>query len=257
LASISQQVPTDFDIDIFVPIIKIIQTLTAKQYQQNAFFTKDAKQLLINRDFKIIADHIKACTFAIADGALPSNKERGSVLRRLIRRSMISARRLQINDKFSAKVADEVIEVMNQYYPYLSKQRTHIHNILNKEEALFSETLEHGFKLFENAIKQNQLSIDNIFKLVDTYGFPFEIIVELANERNIKIDEAAYQKKMFEHQNISRGNFETKGMILQNQTLVQFTENSTFDYDKLVDTAKIIGLFDLNFHPVTINNNEG
>jgi alanyl-tRNA synthetase len=251
LAAISQQVPTDFDADGFLPIITAISQLTTYKYDQNAYFSQDAKQLLINRDFKIIADHVKACTFAIADGAIPSNKERGSVLRRLIRRAMISARRLEIKQNFTMDVVSGVIKAMVSYYPYLKQHQPRISEILNKEEMLFNQTLERGFKLFDEVVSQKQLHIDNVFKLVDTYGFPFEIIAELAKERGLEISEAAYQKKLAEHQNISRANTDVKGLLTQNEHLLNFRETSTFDYEKLVDSAKIIALFDEKFKPIT------
>jgi alanyl-tRNA synthetase len=247
LAAISQQVPTDFDTDAFIPIIQAISTLAIKQYDTNAYFSKDVNQLNINRDFKIIADHLKACTFAIGDGAIPSNKERGSILRRLIRRAMISARRLGIKQSFSEVIVKSIVTAMQEYYPYLEESQERIIQILTKEEELFNQTLEHGFKLFDEVISQKNLHIDHIFKLVDTYGFPFELIVELAKERDVEIDEAAYERKLQEHQNISRANLETKGMASQNESLIKFIEPSIFDYAKVSDTSKVIGLFDKTF----------
>jgi alanyl-tRNA synthetase len=257
LATISQAVPTDFDTDVFIPIMQAIGTLTSQRYDPNAYFGKNIGQIQINRDFKIIADHLKACTFAIADGAIPSNKDRGSVLRRLIRRAMISARKLTIKTSFSAAVVQSIVKVMQQYYPYLKENQDRIIQIITKEEALFNQTLEHGFKLFDEIITQKKLHIDNIFKLVDTYGFPFELIAELAQERGIEIDEKAYERKLQAHQNISRANLETKGMASQNENLINFTKPSTFDYDKINNNAEVIALFDKEFTPVNTLSTNG
>lgn len=250
IASISQQVPTDFDTDAFKPIIDAISSLTTKRYDMNSYFSKDVEQLIINRDYKIIADHIKACVFAIADGAVPSNKERGSVLRRLIRRAMISARRLQIKKSFISPVCIGVITATDEYYPYLKQSQERIVDVLTKEEELFKLTLENGFKLFDEIISKNDLHIDNVFKLVDTYGFPFEIIAELAKERGVVIDEATYEKKLQTHREVSRANLDVKGMVSQKEGLINFTTPSTFDYSKLTTKSKIIGLFNNDFKNV-------
>jgi alanyl-tRNA synthetase len=250
-------VPTDFDTDIFQPIIAAIGLLTNEKYDSDAYFNNDVKQLNINRHFKIIADHVKASTFAIADGAIPGNKDRGYVLRRLIRRAMISARALKIKDNFITDVVNNVIISMDDYYPYLRQKQTQIVEILSKEEQLFKVTLENGLRLFDELVLKNGLHIDNVFKLVDTYGFPFEIIVELANERSVKIDEAAYEKKLQSHQKISRANLHVKGMLSQNKALIEFTTPSTFDYTKLSIKANIIALFDENFKPVEVLNKIG
>jgi alanyl-tRNA synthetase len=257
LATISQQVPTDFDTDIFLPVIQAISKLTDKRYEVDAYFSKDVNQLSINRDFKIIADHLKACTFAIADGAVPSNKERGSVLRRLIRRAMISARRLGIKQNFSAMIVPSIILVMQPYYSYLIENENRVIQILTKEEELFNQTLEYGFKLFDEVIAQKNLNIDNIFRLVDTYGFPFELIVELAKERGIEIDETAYERRLGIHQDVSRANLETKAMAAQNKNLLKFTQPSIFNYNQVDISAKIIGLFDKNFTPIKILSDVG
>jgi alanyl-tRNA synthetase len=238
---------------MFMPIIKEINTLTSYQYDVNAYFSDNVKQKNINRDFKIIADHLKACTFAIADGVHPSNKERGSIIRRLIRRAMVCARRLKIENKFTALISKVVIKTMANYYPYLVTKQDEITNALTKEEELFAKTLENGYKLFEQALIQNknELPTDTIFKLVDTYGFPFEIIQELAKENHLTIDLDAYKQRFSKHQDVSRANIETKGMLQQHNDLINFVQPSIFDYDiTTVENTKIIGLFDLDFKQV-------
>lgn len=254
LAAVIQDVPTNFDTDVFQPIINSIESLSKFKYDINSYFDANNKQQKdINRDFKIIADHLKACTFAIADGVHPSNKERGSIIRRLIRRAMVCARRLKIETKFTALISKAVIKTMTNYYPYLVTKQDEITNTLTKEEELFAKTLENGYKLFEQALIQNknELPTDTIFRLVDTYGFPFEIIQELAKENNLAIDIDAYKQRFNKHQDVSRANIETKGMLQQHNDLINFTQSSTFDYEKSsINGAKIIGLFDLDFKKV-------
>lgn len=258
IASISQNVPTDFDTDSFMPIVNIIGTLTGKKYHTDAYFKKDLEHTSINHDYKVIADHIKACVFAIADGAMPSNKDRGSILRRLIRRAMVCARRLDIKTSFTAPVAISVVDVMQNYYPYLKNEIQRVTDVLASEEKLFNITLDHGFKLFEETVKTKKLDIETVFQMVDTYGFPFEIIVELARERRIEINEDEFNKRFEKHQTISRSNHEVKGMASQNDNLLNFTIPSTYEYFKTsLQNAEVIGCFDENFKPVNSFNGKG
>jgi alanyl-tRNA synthetase len=196
--------------------------------------------------------------FAIADGAIPSNKDRGSILRRLIRRAMVCARRLNIKTSFTAPVATSVIQVMQNYYPYLKNETTRVLDALRNEEKLFNQTLEHGFKLFEETIKAKHLDIETVFQMVDTYGFPFEIIVELARERNIEIDETAFNKRFEKHQTISRANHDVKGLSSQNTHLLKFDLHSTYEYFEIsLHGAKVIGCFDEKFKPLKTLDGKG
>jgi alanyl-tRNA synthetase len=251
LASISQDVPTDFDTDGFLPAIQVLETLSESKYDINSYFSKNQAQLNINHDFKVIVDHIKANIFAIADGALPSNKERGSILRRLIRRALICSRRLIIKNDFIEVLVKKIIQINANYYPYLLEQQSHIIDIINQEAVSFTKTLKQGYELFQQTLQNKEINTESIFKLVDTYGFPFEIIHELALERGIEINEAAYLERLEKHKEISRANLETKGMDSQNNELVNFTLASSFDYDLLeINHAEVIACFDTNFNRV-------
>ncbi|GHU32097.1 hypothetical protein FACS1894166_04770 [Bacilli bacterium] len=251
LACISQDKHTDFDTDGFAPIIKKIEILTNVKYDENIFFDKQSPQFLVNKDFKIIADHIKACTFAIADGAIPSGKDRGYVLRKLIRRAMVSAKRLNINKNFLTNVADSVIQTMSHSYPYLLKEKTNIARVLEKEESLFLTTLSKGYELFEDSLQNKMIDTETLFKLVDTYGFPFEIINELAEAKHVKLDIKSFNERFKKHQEISRSSADIKGMLSQNADLVSFNAKSEFDYDHLeIKNTKVVACFDENLKSV-------
>jgi alanyl-tRNA synthetase len=257
LACVSQNVPTNFDTDLFLPIINEIEKLTSFKYKIEAYFSKDTKQLEINKNFKIIADHFRACVFAIADGAIPSAKDRGSIIRRLFRRSMICLKNLNILQNFVRPIVIKIIEIMNDFYSYLSIHQEKIISVLENECDSFTKTLNVGYELFNKAINANSLDVPTIFKLVDTYGFPFELIQDLAKEKNIEINYDSYQKKMIEHQNISRKKTNEIGMAQQNVDLLNFKKTSIFSYDDLKMTASVIGLFNENFQQVETLTKKG
>ncbi len=258
LACIFQDVPTNYDVDNFQYVIKQLEQLTTKKYDMNAYFFKDLVQKQINHDYIVIVDHIKANMFAIADGAFPSNKERGSVLRKLIRRAMVCARRLEINKSFITTVVEALINVMKDFYPYLVENKERIIRVLISEETLFNKTLDNGFALFKKALNENKINAEVAFKLTETYGFPYEIVEELISSHNLKIDKNDYDQRVKKHQEISKSKNDIKGMMSQNATLLNFRENSTFDYEtKEINNAKIIGLFDEDFNQVNELNANG
>jgi alanyl-tRNA synthetase len=239
-------------------VIKQIESLTKSKYDENVFFDKQSPQFLINKDFKIIADHIKACTFAIADGALPSGKDRGYVLRKLIRRAMVSAKRLGIDKGFSSSVAKVVIKTMSHSYPYLLKEENNIVIVLEKEESLFLATLSKGYELFENSIKNKTIDTETLFKLVDTYGFPFKIISELAETKKVKLDTESFNKRFKKHQEISKSSVDIKGMVSQNADLISLKVKSIFDYDHLeMKHVKVVACFDENFKSINELDGKG
>ena len=176
----------------FLPIIKKIEKLSKKQYGKNKEETKA---------MRIIADHIKAAVFIIADGVLPSNVEQGYVLRRLIRRSIRYGKNLGLNN-FTKEVAKEVFPIYNDY-ENLNKEK--ILKELEKEEARFLETLEKGIGVFEKIIQNKKgISGKDAFLLYQSYGFPIEITKELAKEKRITVDEKSFEKEEKTHQEKSR-----------------------------------------------------
>ena len=252
LACVLQDVPTDYDTDAFISLIKILENHTNFKYEINAYFTNDRNQKQINRNFIIICDHIKASVFAIADKIFPSAKDRGAVIRRLIRRALMYANFLNLNKNFIKDLINAIVDSMSDFYPYLLKNKDEIIKTIYTESDLFEQTLQKGFLLLKNAISKNKkLSAIDVFKLTDTYGLPYEFIKIMCEQNNINFDEKQYIKLMKEHQKISKNTNNIKAFIEQNNELLTFKKNSLFDYDSLtLLDSKIIGIFDENFHQV-------
>ena len=183
--------PDIFTTDLFASLIGKIEKLTGKEYKGNEY------------GFRVIVDHIKAATFIIGDdkGMVPSNADQGYVIRRLIRRAARYGKQLGINSIFASKIAEGVIDMYQDAYPELIKNKDFIINQLVKEEEKFKETLERGLKEFERLEK---ISGHDAFDLYQTYGFPFEMTEELAKEKGIEIDEAGFLEEMKKHQELSR-----------------------------------------------------
>jgi alanyl-tRNA synthetase len=178
--------------DFFSPIVKKIESLSKKNYKRN------------EKTMRIIADHVKASVFIIADGITPSNTEQGYVLRRLIRRAVRYGRNLNIKN-FMPIVAEVVFEIYNDY-DILKKNKSHILNELEKEENRFLETLEKGIREFDKIINDNpgEVSGENAFLLYQSYGFPIEITIEIAKDKNIKVNLKEYEQELAKHQSLSR-----------------------------------------------------
>lgn len=258
IASISQDVPTNFDTDLFQTIIKETEKFTPLKYDINAYFTQDPKQIRINFCYKVIADHFRAAVLAIADGAIPDNKDRGYVLRRLIRRATVYAHNLEIVDsKWIDATIDGVVKSLQPFYSYLIDKQSDVTKIIRREIDLFNITLKQGIKLFNNAIEKNLVNDDLVFNLATTYGFPIEIIKEMANTKNIFIDEEEFKKRFLEHQKISNANNFIKALDNQNNSLINLKVSSKFVYDNFEKTAKVITLFDEDFNQVESLNGNG
>ena len=174
----------------FLPIIKKIEEISGKSYSKN------------ERDMRIIADHLKAAVFIVGDGVVPSNNERGYVLRRLIRRAVRYGRVLGMS-RFTKKIAEPVFRIYDDYPNLKNKEK--ILEELENEEGRFLETLEKGMNIFEKKAKdKTELSGRDAFLLFQSYGFPLEMTIELAKEKNIKVDEAGFKKEFEKHQELSR-----------------------------------------------------
>jgi alanyl-tRNA synthetase len=177
---------------IWLPIIQDIEKISKKKYKGN------------EKSMRIIADHMKASVFILADGVVPSNVERGYVLRRLIRRAIRHANLLGIKENFTVKLVDSILGIY-QDYSELKKDRNPIITELDKEETKFRQTLESGMREFEKIIKnKKELHCKEAFLLYQSYGFPIEMIEELAKEKNVKIDQGGFEKECKLHQELSR-----------------------------------------------------
>ncbi|MBD5432074.1 MAG: alanine--tRNA ligase, partial [Lactobacillus sp.] len=214
----------------------------------------DGKKYGANKEddisFKIIADHVRTVSFAIGDGALPSNSGRGYVLRRLIRRADLNGQRLGIKGAFLYKLVPVVGEIMKSHYPEVVEQQDFIQKVIKNEEERFQETLSSGLNLLDNLIAQAKENDDktisgkDAFKLFDTYGFPYELTVEAAEDAGLKVDKAGFDAEMKaqkERARNARGNLQSMGS--QDVTLMNIKDKSEFEYGILEeDHAKLIDI---------------
>lgn len=250
MVAVIQGAHTNFETDLFMPIIRQIEQLSGKTYDPYGD----------SMSFKVIADHIRSLSFAIGDGALPGNEGRGYVLRRLLRRAVMHGRKLGINDTFLYKLVKVVGDIMQSYYPEVLEKREFIEKIVTREEETFARTIDAGSKLFDEVItklkaeKQATLDGADIFKLYDTYGFPVELTEELAEDAGFKIDHAGFEAAMKAQQERARAAVVKGGsMNKQSEVLTALTVTSEFSYtaqklsspltaivqdDKRVKTAK-------------------
>ncbi|MDJ1646876.1 alanine--tRNA ligase [Mycoplasma phocimorsus] len=201
IVAILQDAPTNYDTDLFLPIIREIEKYTSYKYDINNYFKKNKQVDQINTAFKIIADHMRTVANAIGDGALPSNVGRGYIIRRLIRRSYYQSFILKIKDKTFLHKLIFIIQ-KSLVFDYDVKK---VAKIVEEEEELFAKTIEKGRNLLLNEIKVNKnINAQTVFKLYETYGFPFELTIEILKENNIQINEEELEKEKEIHANKSR-----------------------------------------------------
>ncbi len=230
-AAVLQGAKTNFETDLFLPIIREVEKISGKTYDPDGD----------NMSFKVIADHIRALSFAIGDGALPGNEGRGYVLRRLLRRAVMHGRRLGVNETFLYKLVPIVGQIMESYYPEVLEKRDFIEKIIKREEETFARTIDAGSGHLDHLLAQlkeagqDTLEGKDIFKLYDTYGFPVELTEEMAEDQGFKIDHEGFQAAMKEQQERARASVVKGGsMGMQNETLAGIIEPSVFDYEKEV-----------------------
>lgn len=239
MVSVLQDVPTNFETDLFVPIIEKIETLTnGVQYA-----TAGEKKV----SFKVIADHIRAVSFAISDGALPSNEGRGYILRRLIRRSVMHGRKLGITHSFLSELAPIIADIMGNYYAELRTQLPFVQKVIRNEEERFHETIEGGeaqlIQIIDSAKanKVNEITGSQAFTLYDTFGFPLELTVEMAQENGFAVDEAGFEVEMQAQRDRARAaRSHEESMSVQSDVLQKITDSFDFvGYDLLTTNATI------------------
>ncbi|HID8610840.1 TPA: alanine--tRNA ligase [Neisseria meningitidis] len=186
MAAVMQHVHSNYEIDLFQDLLKAVARETG------APFSMEEPSL------KVIADHIRSCSFLIADGVLPSNEGRGYVLRRIIRRAVRHGYKLGQSKPFFHKLVADLVKEMGDAYPELKEKQVQIEEALKNEESRFAQTLETGMALLENALAKGGKTLDGeiIFKLYDTYGFPYDLTADICRERNIELDEAGFEREM-------------------------------------------------------------
>ncbi|NIQ91478.1 MAG: alanine--tRNA ligase, partial [Deltaproteobacteria bacterium] len=243
IAAVLQKVPSNYDIDIFQDIIGVIEQISGHSHGGDP--DKDVS-------IKVIADHGRAATFLISDGVMPSNEGRGYVLRRVIRRAVRHARLLGIEEPFLPRVAEGVLAAMSDTYPDIAKNKSYVQMALSNEEKSFSATLDRGLgKLQEEVDKLTKAGSkvfpgDTIFKLYDTYGFPIDIIVDLARDQDFEVDEEGFDQLMEEQRQRSRASFKISGVMETSEALQQLVAQgvtTTFSgHDRTEDQSVILAL---------------
>lgn len=235
MVSVVQDVPTNFDTDLFMPIIHQTETYTSEKYGKDK--EKDVA-------FKVIADHIRTVTFAIGDGALPSNEGRGYVLRRLLRRAVRYAKQLQIEKPFMYQLVPTVGEIMQSFYPEVSKKQAFIQKVIRTEEERFHETLHDGLAILNEILEKQQekvVSGEDAFRLYDTYGFPFELTEEYAEEKGFTVDAEGFEQEMEKQRTRARlARADVDSMHVQGGVLGDIHEASSFvGYDQFQTESEV------------------
>ncbi|ATH73046.1 alanine--tRNA ligase [Bacillus altitudinis] len=241
MVSVIQNVPTNFDTDLFMPIIRAVETISGESYGESK--EKDTA-------FKVIADHIRTVAFAVSDGALPSNEGRGYVLRRLLRRAVRYAKTIHIHRPFMYDLVPVVAEIMKDFYPDVQAKEEFIAKVIKNEEERFHETLNEGLAILSEVIKKerdngsSQISGKDVFKLYDTYGFPVELTEEYAEDENMTVDREGFQLEMEKQRERARNARQDVGsMQVQGGALGDIKAESTFvGYENLTADARIIEL---------------
>ena len=225
IASVIQDAKTNFDTDLFTPIIQEIEKVSGQKYGESEE---------LDTAFKVISDHIRTVTFAIADGALPSNEGRGYVLRRLIRRAVRFSKDLKIDKAFMYNLVDVVGDVMGEFYPNVKKKASFIKDVVKGEEERFLTTLDDGMQIYQG-LRDRALAGDKViagkdaFKLYDTYGFPYELTVEYAALGGLEVDEAGFTEEMTaQKQRAREARKSGDSMQVQSETFHSITEPSVF-----------------------------
>ena len=231
---IFQNVDSNFETDLFTPIIKHIEELANAKY-------------VGQKEYKIIADHIRAITFALADGACFENVGRGYVLRRLLRRSVRFGKHLGFTEPFMYKLVSDVVDVMKEAYPYLTEKRPLIEVTVLEEEKLFLKTLEAGERRLKELVKDSPdgyISGEEAFKLYDTYGFPFELTEEYLEELGYKVSKEEFDKYMAIQKELAKKNAKNKTqMASQKKVLLDFKDDSQFVYGIYRLKSNILAIF--------------
>ncbi len=187
--AVLQKKASNYETDLFTPILDAVQEISGKPHREPALLPA----------FRVIADHMRALTFAVADGVLPSNEGRGYVLRRLLRRGCRYGRRLGMHKPFLYKLVSTVVDVMGEAYPETARRARHVTDVVKNEEERFNEVLDRGIEIFEAIAVETgskKLSGADAFKLYDTYGFPLDLTQLLAREKGLEVDEAGFEKEM-------------------------------------------------------------
>jgi len=229
IAAVLQHVHSNYEIDLFQNLIKAAARETG---------CTD----LANNSLKVIADHIRACSFLIVDGVIPGNEGRGYVLRRIVRRALRHGHKLGQSKPFFHRLVKDLVNEMGAAYPELADAAPRVDQVLKQEEERFGETLEHGMKILEAALAKDGKHLDGetAFTLYDTYGFPLDLTADICRERNVTLDEVGFDAAMERQKTTARA----AGKFKMNAA-VEYTgdKNIFVGYDKLTQQGKIVALY--------------
>ena len=237
LVAMVQDGETNFDTDLFLPYIREVEKYTTVKYEDNKMA------------FRVIADHIRTCVFALSDGATFSNEGRGYVLRRVLRRAMRYARNIGIEKPFLFDMVDVVCENMKDFYPYLLEKKDFVKKLIKREEESFIQTLANGEKLLANELEKvtdGVLPGEVIFKLYETYGFPKETTIESAEEKGIKCDMEGFEACMAKQKEMAR-NARDDEQSMNSQSIDLLNLDTPFEftgYTNTTDKATVVALFE-------------
>ena len=231
LAAVMQGVHSNYDIDLFQQLIKSAAAITE---------TAD----LTDNSLRVIADHIRSCSFLIVDGVLPSNEGRGYVLRRIIRRAVRHGYQLGVKQLFFYRLVATLAAEMGSAFPELLQQQAHVERILKLEEERFAETLEQGMRILEEdlaAMQGTEIAGETVFKLYDTYGFPIDLTADIARERGLDIDHEGFEQAMNEQRTRARA---ASQFAAGHAGELQVDGETVFTgYEKLADESHVLALF--------------
>ncbi|MBL4855664.1 MAG: alanine--tRNA ligase [Idiomarina sp.] len=231
ISAIMQNVHSNYEIDLFQALIKAAAEIIG---------TND----LDNKSLRVIADHIRSCSFLITDGVMPSNEGRGYVLRRIIRRAVRHGHLLGAKDTFFFRLVDELARQMGEAYPELEQKKQIIKDALEREEQQFARTLERGLAILSDEIaelKGHVIPGDVVFKLYDTYGFPVDLTADIAREQELTVDEQGFEKAMSEQR--QRAQQASQFGMDYNQQLKSDNKTAFTGYDDVAGQAKVVELF--------------
>lgn len=226
MVSVIQDAPTNFDTDLFLPIIKETASISGKKYGTSAE---------LDTAFKVIADHVRTVTFAVTDGALPSNEGRGYVLRRLLRRAVRYAKVLGIDEPFMYRLVPVVSDIMVEFYPEVKDKTEFVQKVMKNEEERFHETLHEGLNMLQKIINEakkngeDNIRGTDVFKLYDTYGFPVDLTEEYVEEAGLKTNREDFEAEMQKQRQRARAARQESGsMQQQDEVLGSLTTPSRF-----------------------------
>jgi alanyl-tRNA synthetase len=229
ISAVMQQVHSNYEIDLFQELIKAAARATS---------TTDLSSSSLN----VIADHIRACSFLIADGVIPGNEGRGYVLRRIIRRAIRHGYKLGQKQPFFHLLVEDLASVMGQAYPELMEAKTRVAAVLKQEEERFAETLENGMQVLEAALRRGDRMLDGetLFRLYDTFGFPLDLTADIARERGIAIDEAGFDQAMERQRERAR----TTSKFIMQEAIAYSGPSTTFHgYESLQQEGQVLAIY--------------